>query len=454
MRSFTLVFAAALPFFAGCSLGSSIPPEYATVARESRSIQEPANAPSLAEDEVLVAKEARLDAITRIALEKSPVVVEARARTDAALARVKASGRLPDLELKYELWGQPLHRPLAFGQTQMHMFGLRQTFPAAGSLDARTRMAMEDAKVALELQRARELDVVADVRKAWSTYWAADREASIHGEHAELTTRLLELSKVQLQVGKSSQGDVLRLDLELTRIHADVVALEQQKVTSRARLNTLMGRALDAPLGAPPEPRIADVSPRIDELRAVVTKKRPELAAATASVEKGKAAVAAAKSEANNPTVMIGVDYQLMPTMDMPHNFGAMVQLGLPWLNARHGDEVKAAEASLEADKAAAKALETAILLQLQETIARFEAARATFRLLDHELLPKAQKTFESMQTAYGAGGGASLGVVDALRTYLQVRIERSRALAQVEIAIADVERAIGTRIPGAEVKP
>lgn len=438
----------------GCSLGGHLPAEYASYERSSGpsassgSGATGAPAPTLEHDEQVVAKEARLEAITRIALARSPTVLEARARTRAALSRVKTAGRLPDLEFKYELWGQPMATAWDPRMTQMHMFGFRQTFPVGGALDAQSQMAMEEAKISFETLRARELDVVADVRRAWSAYWSSDRERVIHMEHSEITNKIFELAKTQLQVAKTSQADVLRFDLERSRVHTDMIALGQAKHTALAKLNLLMGRPIDAPLGDPPEPKLVFAAPKIDDLRAAILKRRPELAAAGAAVKKSEAGVAMAKSEAKTPMVMVGADYALMPMGMYNHNFSLMVQLSLPWLNPRHQDEIRAAEATVAADKTAKKSLEDAILLQVQEAIVRYQGARSQFDLIDATLIPQAKKTFDALLANYGAGGGDSLSVIDALRTWLQIRIDRNRALANVELAIAEVERSIGGEIP------
>jgi len=446
------LFAAVVAAFVSGCFSASMPPDYPAVVRAADA---PSSSPwsastanaTVEQDEATLPKEARLDVITHVALARSPIVKEARARTQAALARVKGTGRLPDLEFKYEMWGHPIGRWWALNETQMHMFGLRQTFPALGSLDAQTKIAFEEAKVALELQHARELDVIADVRKAWTAYRAAVRETAIHVEHVQLNEKLFELAKVQLQVGKGGQSDVLRIQLEVTRVHTEIIALGTQLTTSRARLNTLMARELEAPLGPPPDVEFTDVSPRMDDLKAMVAK-RPELAAADAEVHKNEAAVAGAKSEAKNPMVMVGLDYQLMPMTPHPHNIGAMIQFSLPWLSGRRADEVKAAEASAQASKSARAALESVILLQVREALARYEAAKSRYAIIDGQLLPQARKAFDATQAAWAAGGGDSLGVVDGLRTYLQIQIERSRALADVELAVADIERAIGGPLP------
>jgi outer membrane protein TolC len=134
------------------------------------------------EDEAALARELSLETVLRVALARSPELREGRQRVRAALERTKAASRLPDLEFKYEQWGVPLGSPLALDEAMMLMWGLQQSFPAPGSLDARERMALQEARMLLEAQRARELDVVAKVRRAYYDAYRADWEYRIHVE--------------------------------------------------------------------------------------------------------------------------------------------------------------------------------------------------------------------------------------------------------------------------------
>ena len=73
------------------------------------------------------------------------------------------------------------------------------------------------------------------------------------------------------------------------------------------------------------------------------------------------------------------------------------------------------------------------------------ESARESFTIIDQDLLAQARRSFEATQAAYAAGQGDAIGLIDALRSYLQVRIERVRALAELAASEADLERAAGT---------
>jgi outer membrane protein TolC len=193
-------------------------------------------------DDAELARSSRLETILRVALERNRDLAESQARARAAEARSQAASRLPDLEAKYEQWGVSLSRPYGLDKANTIMAGLRQTFPAWGLLEARGRAAEEDATGAQDASRARRQEVATQVRRAYATYYAADQELHLHLEHVGLTSRVLELARLNQRTGHGSLQDVLRLELELTRLHTDVARIERQQRSSRALLNALMDR--------------------------------------------------------------------------------------------------------------------------------------------------------------------------------------------------------------------
>jgi outer membrane protein TolC len=254
-----------------------------------------------------LAGEARLDAVIAAVNERNPELREVGARAEASEAVAAAAGRLPDLELKGELWGVPLARPLAFGEANTIMVGLRQELPAWGSLDARGRMAREEAAAAGDGARARRQALVADARRAYAAFFRAEREHRIHLEHVGLTSQLLEVARARYAVGGGTQQDLLRLQSELSRLHVDVAAIDQQHRSAQAMLNALMARAPDAPLGPPPEVDVAallaaaadEAAARDAELH--LDERRPELQAAA----RYQLRDAAARVEAARQTLLI-----------------------------------------------------------------------------------------------------------------------------------------------------
>ena len=399
-----------------------------------------------------LATEAKLSTILRVIGERSPDLREATLRMRAAEARTGASARLPDPELKGELWGVPLGHPGSFDQANTIMLGLRQSFPAWGSLDARQRAAREDAAIAGDTAEARRQEIAVQARRAFAAYARADREYHIHLEHVGLTSRLAEITRSLYRIGHGSQQDLLRAQAELSRLHVDVAGIEQQKRSAQALLNALMDRDPDAPLGPAPAPSALDALASAEDIAAAdhdLDRRRPELRAAARAVKRSEAVLDVAKREASLPSLMVGADYWYMPAQPTRHAYGAMVSMSLPWLNPRHRDEVKAAERASGAEISALRAQRATARFQLQDADGRVRAARETLALIHDQVLADARRSFESAQALFQSGHGDVAPVLDAARTYLQVRIDEVRAMAELESSQADYARAAGLPVAG-----
>lgn len=396
-------------------------------------------------DEAELGRSARLQTILRVALDRNRDLAENRARARAAEARSQGASKLPDLEAKYEQWGVSLSRPYGLDQANTLMLGVRQTFPAWGSLEARGRAAAEDAASAKDGSRTRRQEVAAQVRRTYASYYGADQELRLHLEHVGLTSRVLELARLNQRTGQGSLQDVLRLELELTRLHTDVARIERQQRSSRALLNALMDRSPDALLG-PPEDLSVTPATDITGLEQGIDTHRPEVVAATHGVRRSEALLDGARRSARFPNIMVGLDYWYMPTIpDFHHAYGAMVGINLPWLSGRHRDEEREAEETVEADRHALESTKNVVRYELRDAAARVDSARQSFTIIDQDLLGQARRSLEATQAAYASGQGDAVAMLDALRSYLQVRIERVRALTELASSQTDLERAAGT---------
>jgi cobalt-zinc-cadmium efflux system outer membrane protein len=391
-------------------------------------------------------RETRLETALHLALQRNPDLAEERSRVASARARADQAGRLPDLQFKYEQWGVPLKRPIALREANALMFGLSQTFPGPGTLGARSRITGEEIASAAASQEARRRDLRAQVRRAFADYYRTVRELRLHREHVDLTTRLVELARGSYRAGQRAQQDVLRIGLELARLHRDLAHIEQERISAQALLNALMNRPVEAPLG-PPADLDAEALPALPagEMRGPEAK-RPELASAEAALRRSEGELDLARKEGRWPSLTIGADYMYMPLMEHPHAYGLMAMLNIPWLSLAKRDAIRAAEESVNAERHSLESVRNVLNFEIRDARARYDAARSTFRIVDKDLLPQAQRNFDAGYASYAAGRGDAIGLVDALRSYLDVRLDRVRALAHVASAAADLARATGEK--------
>lgn len=395
-------------------------------------------------------KSARMETILELALERNPHLRESRERAGARREGARARSRLPDLELKYEQWGVPLRRPWGLDQADTLMLGLRQTFPAPGTLDARERAALAEAASSGEVANARALDLVQDARRAYADYSSADSGYRIHLDHFRLAEEVVCLARSNYQSGRGDQADVLRAVVDVSRLHKDIAAIEQERLSAAAFLNTLMDRPATAVLGPP-----VDLTSELDALdgdgledRALHA--RPEVKAAEDAVRKSESDVDAAKAGATWPSFMVGVDYWFMPIGEVQHAYGAMVAMTLPWLSPRHGEELREAERDLAADKSAVASAKNTVLFELRDRLARHQAQKRTLAIIDERLVPESRRAFEAARASFASGQGSALALLDALRALLDVQLEAVRVRAELFKTWADAQRAAGIGVPEA----
>lgn len=378
---------------------------------------------------------------TRAAMEHNPELAEAFSGARAAEAAVRGAGALPEPMLSYQAWQQPWSHPLDPTATNMHMFGIRQSLPFPGQLAIAERAARSEAEARRDDVRARRLAVQAQVAHAYVAWWRAREELRIHLEHAKLAERTLAAVEARYGTGGGRQGDILRAQTDLHRLHADVEGIQQVLRASEALLAAAMG----TPDEALPPPSVPDLTlPGSGG-------ERPEVAAARARAERAETASRLSDRARRAPELMVGFDYMLMP--GMPDAYSVMLQVGVPWFSSRRASEADRAAAEAHAARNAAAAALNAARYERVEAQARAQAAKAQLAVLEGDVVPRADHTLQAMRASYAAGEADLVTIIDAESVLVDAQLSSVRQRAALAEAAADLRRALGIDLLE-EVKP
>ncbi len=379
------------------------------------------------------------------ALRRNPELAEMQSRARSALEDVRSAGSLDDPMFKVETEGVPLHRPLSFDRSQDNMFGLEQTFPFPGKLRARTESALASAQEQLEMSRGSTSEIIARVKKAYFAYFMLTRELEIHLQHVKLLEDFERITESRFQNGAALQQDVLKAQLELVMLHNDVLTLEQRLGSTKAEINTLLNRQVDAPLGKPRDITVTEGSVDIDALQDASLEARPELRALKHRVEAAKSAESFAEKDAWLPDFTVGVDYWQVSRAD--DAWGGFVSINLPWLTGKKAAEARKRHHEVSAQAFAAERGARQVLFEVRDAYLRVEAARTSYRLIQGELVPKANQNVEVTRSSYENDKTSFLDLLVAERSLRDVELSLYRALAGYESAHADLERASGANL-------
>ena len=237
---------------------------------------------------------------------------------------------------------------------------------------------------------------------------------------------------------------MVRALLEASRVQARVTLLAGEERTGAARLNSLLGRAPDSPIGPLDEPAPEGTSALSSELTRDALARHPDVRAAHAGVDQAQSALAVAERE-RSPDWMLQGGYMLMP--GEPGAWTARVGLtwpAAPWAKSRVAASIAEAAKRHDAAVAGIAAAESRVRLAAAEADARARAASARLSLLRGTLVPQARHLVEATRIAFENGQGTLGDALEARLTLLEAQLDEARAIREVELARLELQTALG----------
>ena len=383
------------------------------------------------------------------ALRSNPTLVALRRQFDVARQRPAQERFLMPPTFEAQIWQWPIST-LNPADTNMYMFTVGQDLPGRGKRRLRAAVAEKDVELAETEIAVQAREVIDKVKRTYAELFLTRKEIDVYLANLDLLRQFADISEAKYRTGRISQQDVLKAVVELSKIHNDLVMLDERALVAEAELNTLLDRPPDAPIGPLGEPRETVALPDASELQRIAFERQPELRAAQLDVERGEAALAVAKRDLK-PDFFVGGGYMLMPgDRDAWTATFGITWPTAPWSRGRLDARVAEAAAEIEARRASQRAVANSIRLAVQQAYVRARAASQRAALLRTSIVPQSEQTLEVSRAAYQTDRADFLALVDNQRVLLDAQLSYFRALSDLEQALADLERAVGTEIaPG-----
>ncbi len=287
-----------------------------------------------------------------------------------------------------------------------------------------------------------EATIVSRVTQAYYELAYLDGAASTMASTRELLRDFREISETLYGVGTALQSDVLQAQVSVAEITADLRALGERRVSTVARLNALLGRSPESPIGAASMPLALSGLPELQSLLNRAAEARPAVKAARDRVRAAEAARAEADLN-NRPDVSITLGYAQRP--DFPDLASLMVGVNLPVFS---GSRLEPQRREREAQARMREAEELELLNETYARLAELRAAAERARELDSmyetSILPQASAAVESALSAYRVGRVEYQTLLSTEMTVNRFEIERIRLRADYHQAVAGIDALLG----------
>lgn len=406
-----------------------------------------------------------VDTFVQEALQRNPGIKSAAAVARAKLERIPQVTALPDPIMRTVIRPEPIQTAAG---NMVFALAVSQTIPFLAKLERAGDMAAAEARVALEQLNDKRIKTINDVERAYWQVYRIDRYLEITQANRRILEDLKNVVDVQYRVGKVQQQDLLRVQTELASLRDDEFRYGVQRSSAAAALNQLMdypaGR--DVPLTEPIE--VTAVQADVDRLVAMAADHSPELAALREQIARDQEGVELAKL-GYWPDVALGFEWNAVdgrkafipPVNPMTgqrppinrqsesgvDNWAITVQWNLPiWWNRIEAAK-RQAQQQLLASRSELRSAENLVGFRIFDAWSRVEAQQHTLRVLDTELIPQAQQTYEVSLTSYQAGESDFLTLIDNWQRWLDFELMRHRETVDLETAFSDLQREVGLQL-------
>lgn len=393
-----------------------------------------------------------LRSLVRESLERRPELLQAQAAVRAERERVPQAGALPDPTLTVGIQNDGF-QGIQVGkmETSYYQAMITQPLPWPGKRGLRTEVASRGAELAqAQADRAR-LTVEADVRRAYLELLLVRDQLALLGRQEALWEQSEGVARVRYEAGAGAQSDLLRAQLERTRLRQQRLQLEAAERTRLQALNRLRGHDPGEPIAT--VVKLADLAdPAVPSLAAAMADaeaRSPELAEARLSVEQADARVALANRE-RYPDLAVSAG--VMPRGSLDPMWTLSLSVGLPiWSERKQARAVAESEARRDAEGQGAEAVRQVLRLRTEERLALMGAANETNRLYRGGLLVQSEGTAESTTSQYRVGRVPFAAVLEALNGFVSDSATALESAAQAQrLAIAQWELSLDEPAGGA----
>ena len=387
-----------------------------------------------------------LEELLRAALANNPALPAAARRVDARRARIPQARAWPDPALSVGWMGDI--RPFGVQRTDPASYRsltLMQELPFPGKRKLRGQIADREAETARWDYEATRRRLIAEVKLAYYDYFYVDKAIEITLKNKDLLEKLAKIAEVRYQVGKGLQQDVLKAQVELSRLLQRLTVLEQQKKTAQVRLNTLLYRDPESPLPPPAPVEKAELTHTLEALYALARENDTGLQAEQRLIERAQLAVDLARKD-YYPDLSVGYMYQNRPLMPEMHGFTFSVNLPV-FYRSKQREGVNEATQELASAQRNRENREATLSFEVKEQYLAARAAEELARLFAQAVVPQSTLALESSLAAYQVGSLDFLSLLANFITVLDYEINYYEELTSYQKALARLEIVTGIEL-------
>lgn len=397
-----------------------------------------------------------IDELIRLALRNNGELAAARLEIERARARLNQAGLRPNPTLDFEQTSGRFTGSKGESETSI---GISVPLEVNGQRGRRIELARIELEATEAAVAERERRLASDVLLAYTEALALLRELEITEGLSDLDLQTTRLVQVRVNEGESAPIELNLLQVEVERLRSRHALVEGRLQAALLKLKALSGVGLNEPLllreSLTPTVGLQKTA-SIDAAIEIALRTRPDLRLARLTEDVAQAGLRLVRAE-SRPDVTAFARYTVSRSVFDDTPVGALfdkdklftygVSVSLPVFNRNQGAKAEATLAITQA-KQRREFLEQLIKNEVISAYTHYQAADKSLQTFEQGVIARAQQNVRTIRVAYELGQFSISELIteqrrllDSQRDFTEALAERYRALAEIQIALGDIQK-------------
>lgn len=384
-----------------------------------------------------------LDQAITLALANSPSIKATRTQIQQNQAQEITANLRPNPVLSGDSQFIPLFNPSQFS-TDIEQFdiGLGYTFERGRKRQNRLQAARDTTAVTRSQVADAERTLVFNVAQQFINVLLANSNLTLAHAGLKSFQQTVDISEYRFKAGDISQGDYLKIKLQLLQFQTDVSSARVARAQALGSLRQLLGfTSVPRDYDVDGELVYQPLTTSVEELEARALRERPDLRASQQGITAAKSQVSLAKANGKQD-VNVTLNYSHTPGLSSTSWF---LSMPLPIFDRNQGEKARTRFALTQAELTE-KASEDTVMTDVSNAYESARTNQEIVKLYVSGYLKQSQDSRDISEYAYKAGAAALLDFLDAERSYRATELAYRQALAAYMLGLEQLREVVGMR--------
>ena len=388
-----------------------------------------------------------LDQAIQIAIAHNHALKAARTLIDQSKAQEITAAIRPNPVFTYDDLFIPIFSPGQLNSSTLNNItefdvGASYTFERGHKRQRRMEAARDQTAVTRLQITDNERALTFNVAQQYLAVLLAKANIDLAQQNLKSFQDTMDISAARLKAGSMSEGDFLKIKLQMLQFQTDVSAAQLGLVQAMASLRALLGYdAVPANYDVVGDLTYTPLHLNREDLQAMALGLRPDLLAAKQGVTAADSQYKLAKANGKR---------NLTTTLDYTHvsalnSASFIMNIEIPIFDRNQGEIARTHYAITQSQELKTVAEET-VMTDVETAYEAVKTGDQVVGLYESGYLKQAQESRDISEYAYKRGAASLLDFLDAERSYRATQLAYRQALATDMLALEQLREAVGTR--------